>query len=202
MALVFDSFDRANETPLAAPWATGSGDPAGFNITSNVAAPTSLASDACSVYNGAGSPTWADNQGASVKVTMAGTNAGSGWGVCLRHAPAARTQYRIILNKLGSNNVEIGRFAPGFTSLTTLTTAWVDGDLLAAEVTGPAAAAVIRVFRNGVDIGGFTDNSTLLSGAPGISHSSTTTSGSLNDWTGYDIGGSVARTFNPIPLMR
>src|SRR6185436_9090673 len=171
MANVFDNFNRANETPLAAPWATGSGD-AAFNLSGNIAVPASLAADSCSVYNGAGAPTWANDQGASVKVTVTGTTSSTGGGVCLRHASGSRTQYRIVVNKAGSNNVEIARFAPTYTQIAVRTTTWSNGDLLAAEVTGPSSAAVIKVFKNGVQLGAdINDNSTLTSGAPGISYS-------------------------------
>lgn len=188
MASVFDDFQRANETPLAVPWVTGTSDGA-FNLSSNVAVAASLGADSCSVYHGAGAPTWAVDHGASVKVTVATSVAGVGFGVCLRHAAAARTMYRIVVGKAASNNVEVQRALAGaFTLVGQRTTAWTDGDLLTAEISGPATAVVIKIYRNGSQVGAdVTDNSSLASGSPGIAYSGAASSGSLNDWTGYDL---------------
>lgn len=188
MTTVTDDFNRANVAPLAAPWATGTGDSA-MNLVSNAAAPSSTSADCAAIYNGTGAPSWGDDQSSSAKLTVTGT-AGSGPGVALwvRHAAAAKTGYRLAGDHAATNNFKLNRFSAGTgTSLVIFTQAFTDGDRFELRVTGPATAARIEILRNGASVQVFTDNSTIASGAPGIGFSSIDTSASLDDWIGTDM---------------
>jgi hypothetical protein len=198
---VSDSFTRANETPLAGNWATGTSD-TGINLTSNAANIPDDSADRCSIYTGS---TFGNDQSSSAKLTSAGSaGSGQGSGLCVRHAAAAKTYYRMVADTAASNNVNISRFvAAASTSLVTFTRGGVaNGDRFELRVTGPAAAAKLEVFHNGVSIQTFTDNSSLVSGSPGLAYSTADTSGTIDDWIGTDeFGSGVMRTFNPIPFM-
>lgn len=185
MTVVADNFDRANQAPLASGWTTGTTDGA-FNLTGNVAVPAAIGSDSSSFYSGA---TWSADHSSQGRLTCTGTAGGtSGIGLCVRHAPAAKTYYRFVIDHAATNNANIARMlAGGFTSLITWTQAFTDGDLFEFRVSGPAAASVLVLFRNGVQVQTFTDNSTVATGAPGLAYSSVETSVNVNDWVGTDM---------------
>lgn len=201
MTTLSDGFTRANETPLAGNWATGSGS-AAFNLTSNAAVPSALGSDCAAIYTAA---TWGNDQSSAAKLTVNSTGGtGEGPGLIVRHAAGARTCYRMCMNHAASNNGEMGRFLAGsFTSLLVFTRSFTDGDTFELRVVGPQTAAVVTIWHNGVQIQSFTDNSTIASGTPGIAYSSVAGSPTtIDDWTATDFASDgLLRTFNPIPFM-
>jgi hypothetical protein len=191
MTTISDSFNRANETPLASGWTTGTSDVA-FNLTGNVAVPSDASvNDDCSIYTGA---TWGNDQSSKAKLTCTGTAGGSaGVGLCLRHAAAAKTYYRFALDHAASNNMCIDRFVAGAHAiLVTWTQTFTDGDTFEYTVTGPQTASVLTVYRNGTQVQQFTDNSTIASGTPGLSFSTSETAATVDDWVGTDQFGVVA----------
>lgn len=205
MTTVTDDFNRANETPLAGNWANGTGE-AGFNLTSNAAVPVNPASaDGCSIYTG--TSFGADHSIVGPLVVSGNNGAEQGMGLCVRHALAARTYYRLIIDHAGSNNATLARFvAAAHTTLVTWTQTFTDGDLFELRVTGPTSNAVLTIYRNGVSAQTFTDTSSTVpaSGAPGLSSSSAYTSGSIDTVTmtdSFDVV-TTARPFNPIPFMK
>lgn len=191
MATYSDNFDRANEGVLASPWAAA-GEANPMELSSQHVIVPNYGQDCGSRLTGT---SFTGDQGASCKVTVAGTTAGSGFGVFIRHVDSTtRTGYRIVASKAASANVEIGRFVNGsFTSLATITTTWVDGDLLAVEVTGPTNNAVIVVKQNGNQIGTTTDtaNTVPASKILGLAYSETATSGFVDDFDAYDVTTAV-----------
>lgn len=184
MTTATDDFNRANETPLAGNWSAGSGDTA-FNLASNAAFSPDDSVDRCSIYTGA---SFGNDQSSKAKLTTSGTSGGgAGPGLCVRHAPAARTFYRLATDHAASTNVEFGRFVAGsFTVLGSFTQAWTNGDTWEFRAVGPAAATVLTIYLNGALVQTFTDNSSLASGSPGISYSTTSISGTIDDWVGTD----------------
>lgn len=200
MTTVTDDFNRANETPLAGNWSTGTGE-TGFNLVSNVASAPDDTNDRCSVYTAA---SFGNDQSSKGNLTTAGATAASqGIGLVVRHAAAARTYYRFVITHSSAPQVEIDRFVAGAgSSLVQFNQTFTDGDTFEMVVTGPAAAARIEIFRNGASIQVFTDNSSLASGNPGISYSTSSTSGTVDNWVGTDqFGGGLIDTFQAIPFM-
>lgn len=205
MTTISDSFDRANETPIASPWSVPSTGESAFNLSSNVAVPVNPASsDGTAIYTGA---TWGADQSSKGKLSAVGTGGGGqGIGLVVRRAVAVRTGYRFVLDHGTPNNAEIRRFVAGASAvLATWTVSWTDGDEFEFRIIGPQTAALLTVYQNGTLIQApAADNSTVATGFPGLASSSTFTSGSVNDWTGTDnFGGGVTRpSFNPLPFMR
>jgi hypothetical protein len=104
---------RANETPLGGGvWTQGTGETFNLNLSSNTVVPSSTADDSCAFYSGA---TWGNDQSSQCTISEAvGRNSGGeGVGVCVRHAAAARTYYRVVANHGATNNWTIGRFLAG-----------------------------------------------------------------------------------------
>jgi len=188
MAVVTDNFNRIPEDPLAAPWANNGVDQ-WMILTGSHAEPQSFAADAEAHYTGSG---MGADQYVQAAVTVAGTNAGSGLGVAGRGAAAAATYYRLVVNKAASNNVELARIVTGtFGLLANRTTTWVDGQVLRLEVTGVGATVTLKIFQNGAQLGADildTDATRIVAaGSPGLAHSSTTTSGSLDTFEAGDL---------------
>lgn len=179
---VSDSFDRANETPLAGQWTTTTSETA-INLASNSCTPSSLASDCGARYSGR---VWANDQSSSAIFTSTGVSGQDGTGLGVRIASAARTYYRFTTNHASSPNAEIRRFLAGASAQLDSwdLTAFTEGDRFTLRVSGPASAAFLEVLRNGVSVRTFTDNSTIASGSPGLAYSSTLTGATWNDWEG------------------
>jgi hypothetical protein len=182
---VADDFNRANETPMAGNWATTTSESA-FNLSGNVAVPSSVAADCGAIYTGA---SWGNDQSVRATLSVVSTGgAGAGIGFWVRHALAAVTGYRVVFDHAASNNVQVGRFITGaFTSLIQFTRAWTDGDTMRVDVTGPAASTRIEIFHNGTSIQVLTDNSSVASGIPGIVLSSPVTSASVDNFQATDV---------------
>lgn len=195
MTTVSDSFTRANETPLAGNWATGTSD-TGFNLTSNVAAAPDDVNDHCSIYTGSA---FGNDQSSLGKLTTAGSGGGGqGVGLCVRHAAAAKTHYRLICDHAAATNIAIHRVLAGAqTTLVSFTRSWTDGATWELRATGPQAATLLEVFHNGVSVQTFTDNSTLASGSPGLAYSTNAVSGSIDDWVGTDVFTTPAAALRP-----
>lgn len=183
MAAATDDFNRADNTSLGANWttvSTGGFDATGFQIVSNAAQPEQLTGDDLELYTGS---TFADDQYAQAKVTVTSTGSNAGLGVVVRGATNGSC-YRAVVSKAASNNVSLFKFVAGAgTNLGNRTTTWVDGDTLRIEVQG----TTITLYQNGVALGATFSDSALASGAPGISHSTSITSGSLDDFAAGDL---------------
>jgi hypothetical protein len=157
-----------------------------FTLVTNAAQPTSFGGDAANNYNAI---TWPDDQYSQAKVTVAGGTGDAGLGVACRMATGARTYYFAVVNKAASNNVSICKFVAGtFTLIASRTITWVDGDVLKLQVTG-AGPVTLEVFQNGTQLGADISDSTstIASGRAGIKHSSSTTSGFVDDWEGGSV---------------
>lgn len=194
IAFKFDNFNRANENPMPNWLSTGNN----FVVVSNAAAPSTLGSDCMSVYDGG--ITWPVDQYCQAKITVTGTlGGGRGPGVIVRGDASVNTNYRAVVDHAASNNVEVQRIVAGvYTQLATRTTTWVDGDVLRLEVTGTGASRVLKVFRNGTQLGAnIADASGGIDAAnrPGLGYSSSETSASIDDW---EAGGEA---WVPVPKV-
>ena len=178
--LASDTFDRANNADLGTSWDVVTGE-SSFQITSNTAEPSLFNSD-CSESNN--SVSWPNDQYSQAKVTVVGTTADAGDGVLVRADTGARTFHRAVVNKAGSDNIEIAKFVAGtYTKLANRTQAWTDTDVLRLEAIG----TTLKVYRNGTQMGADISDSAISSGRPGVNQSGPVTSGFLDDWEGGSI---------------
>jgi hypothetical protein len=184
-----DNFNRANETNLVnPPWDSPAGT-AGLKLASNVVTPNSLAADETAIYVNA---IWPDNQYSQVQVTITSDGTptmGIGVGVRMGTAPAG---YRLVVNDIGAQNVNLGKSTgAGFTSLLSAATTYAAGDTYMLQVSG----SILKVFKNGVQIGSDVYDTALQSGKAGIYYSSTAISASVDNWEGgaMDPHGSFNR---------
>lgn len=183
MASATDNFNRANETPLAGNWTDISQPFHQFNLVTNSVTCSAFDNDCESIYN-AGS--FGADQYSEAALSVTGTPGGDqGAGVTVRSVgPAAtRTEYRLIVDHAASNNVTLSKFISGAkTALTTFTSAFTNGDVWRLEVSG----SNITIKRNGSTVSTVTDSS-VTTGQPGITYSSTVSGATIDDWAGGDL---------------
>lgn len=164
VVLATDTFDRANGA-LGATWTHLSGISGNsLVISGNVVIPNAIGSNAHHFYNAVVFP---NDQYAEAIITVTGGNAGSesGAGVAVR-ASGTNNLYSAKVNKAATNNVALSKTVAGtYSGLWARTQAWTDGDVLRLEVTGTS----LVVKRNGVAIGAAHTDTSLTSGAPGLS---------------------------------
>jgi hypothetical protein len=196
-ALATDDFNRADNNSLGANWTivTAGWDATGFAIASNAAAPQALTGDDLEIYTGA---TFPNDQYAQVKVSVTGTTSGTGVGVALRAATDGSC-YSVCVSKRSGGEIVIARRLANnsaYTPLANPSAAWVDGDTLKATIVGN----VITVYKNGTQVEvPVTDSSgsALTTGTPGIVHSTTITSGSVDDFE----AGSLSTLVGPVGAL-
>jgi len=193
--LASDDFNRANESPLASPWVS-TGFLVDCDLISNAVSYPVMDNNNKAMLRGG--ITWPDDQ-----YSKAALNCVSTGGV--RQGPAlyvryvgggVDTCYRFSTDHAASTNCNVSRFITGNrTTIVDFTQAWSDGDIWELRVSGPASAARLQTFLNGVQKSDTTDNSSLVSGSPGIgvSGNSTITSWSVDTWE----GGSPGQTLLP-----
>jgi hypothetical protein len=183
LASATDNFNRANESPIAAPWSAHSNGSI-FELASNgIDKPSGQQGDAYIAY--VGSCATAD-QYSEIK-QVAGVT-GNDWGPAVRVGGAGNAGvaegYFVDANP---GPWTVGKHVNGFFStIGTLTQAQpVNGDVLRIEVVG----TTLTMFKNGVNIGSTTDGS-ITGAGDGAGVFIYDTGGSLDDWAGGDIGGT------------
>lgn len=179
--LASDTFTRANSADLGANWTVITGELT-WSIAGNTAIPSTLASDHSERYSGR---SWPNNQYAQVRVlTTSGGGAGSdeGVGILLRGSATAKTYYRIIINAGSTtNNVGISKKIAGvYTNLGFRSQPFATNGVLYAEIVG----STIKVKWNGVQLGATIIDTSITTGSPGVTYSSTLSAASLDDWEG------------------
>lgn len=200
MTVVTDSFDRADDLDLGADW-TQIGSSGSFKIVSNTITPANIGTGTGEVWT---SDSFADDQysQAALSEVTGSTSSGVGTGVCVRGTTAAKTLYRAVVAGAGANNIEVTKWVAGAsTSLGFLTQTFSTNDVLRVEVTGQDAAIVLKVFRNGTQIGSDVadaSGSHINSGSPGVAYSSTVGDvPTLNDWEGGDLTVAEGQILRP-----
>lgn len=179
--------------PIASPWTIvhGAGNNA-LSATGGVVRPDVLDADVDYRYSGsAASITWTQDQYSEGKVTVNDTQAGNGSGMCLdvRVSTSADTYYRACFNHGATNNIEWNkRVAGSNSSLGFQQQSFSDGATIRVTATG-SSTTTLSVYINGSLVSGSkTDSSSpITSGEPGIGYSSTSTSGSIDDWAAGSI---------------
>lgn len=188
MAVYTDDFNRANETPLASgTWGlSGTGS---FNLVSQQVSHPTDGSDNEVYYVAA---TASGDQHAQAKVGV-DADGEVGCGVVCRHiGSSTRTFIRAIVGQDGT--ITVRAFSSGADTLVgTRSTTWTAGtspvDTLRMEVTGTSPNIVVKVFKNGTQVGAdFTGVTGPNTGKPGMAYSSQPGAAILlDDWAGGDI---------------
>jgi len=181
--IVSDNFNRANETPLAAPWAKILSTAGTLNIAGNVVVASNSNIDAQYYYTGI---TVGPDEFSQAAISVSGGNSSDvGYGVAVRTSlGTAKTYYRLVVNKLASNNIELGKFINGtYTMLTRRTTSWTDGDVLRLEVAG----STLKIYQNSTQLGADVTDASISSGGVGIAYSAQVSGGSIDNWSGGDL---------------
>lgn len=190
MASWTDDFNRTAEgVPIDPPWfgtSSGSNDLShtGTNVIS------SGDSDDDEYYYGPASGNVGADQYAQVAVTVTANGSGSGFGPMVRHiGTSTRTWIRAVVDNLGV--IYVKKCTAGTTADigTRNAGSWSAGDVLRMEISGTSPNIVIKVFKNGVQVGtDFTGVTAADSGVPGFAYSSTLpTNDSIDDWEGGDL---------------
>lgn len=186
MTAASDSFNRADESPLASPWATGSLH-SGIYLVSNGVKASAANTSSFSYYN---SGTWDADQWAEVTYTTVSTDTGG---------PAVRggsngAHYMVTFNG-GLLKVFYVDSGGGFTGIGTQPAVTVTtGDVVRLQITG----SNLEVFKNTVSQWTGT-HSTLTSGNPGIfSYDGTTV---MDDWNAEDVNGAGAAAAAPTLML-
>lgn len=156
-----DNFNRANETPLAAPWATSYGG--GMQLVSNVAQSTT-STDRGSYYTG----TWgADHSSEAVIGNL--VNSTNYAGVLVRADGSGNAFQLGTDGASGAAHTFFGRWDAGsFTELAGIVTTFANGDVIKLEVSGQSPNITLTAFKNGVQVGQLTGQSGHNGGNPGI----------------------------------
>ena len=127
--VVTDSFTRANEIPF-----TGNGwtpDPGSlnFDLTSNAIVPHQTSNDTTAIYS-----SWAsgNDQYSQAAMTVVGTGAETGPGVCVRSDNT--TRYRAVINASGTISIAI--YNPSYSLLTTRSVTYAATKKLGLAISG------------------------------------------------------------------
>lgn len=185
-----DDFARADNTDLGANW-TPVGSVSNFEIIGGAVRADVSTADTAEVYSAG---TFADDQYSQAVISSmtTGTDDQTGIGVCVRGDTASKSMYWAVVNAAGSNNVSVHKFVSGAASLLAQRTqAFSSTDTLKLEITGQNASIVLKVYRNGTQIGADIADSSgshVNTGKAGLAYSSNTgDQPTLDNWEGGDL---------------
>lgn len=186
---ITDNFTRANETPLASPYAKALSAGGNFNLSSNTVVPASALSDCLWLRSG----TFPNDQESEVTVTPGGIGNETGVGAAVRVSTTGGGcgYWAVTSAAAGSNNVSVSKWVNGsYTLLTQITAAFSAGQKIKIGVAG----TTLKVYRDGVQIGSdITGQTDLASGNPGLAHSSTTVVASISTFECTDAIAAAAQ---------
>lgn len=177
MTTASDNFNRANETPLATPWANCYGS--GMNLASNAATSTA-STDKGSFYN---SGTWGANQSAEGTVGALASNAAYS-GVLVR-ANGSGNAFQVYTDGVsGAAHTAFARWDAGTTTeLGGIATTFTAGDVIKLEVSGTSGSITLTAYKNGTQVGQLTNQTGPNSGNPGLGCYGTAT---IDNWSATD----------------
>lgn len=183
MATYSDDFNRANETPVnSSIW--GQSGTGSWNLASNQLSHPTDGGDNEIYYVSA---TASGDQYSQAKITVV-AGGETGLGVVCRHiGTSTQTFIRAVAD---STTTTVRVMTSGSSSLVgTRTQTFNNNDTLRMEVTGTSPNIVVKVFRNGVQMGAdFTGVTGPNTGKPGLCYSSTPGGvTSADDWAGGDL---------------
>jgi hypothetical protein len=182
--LAKDAFDRPDAATLGSDWVHPSGMEE-WKVVGKTAQPVNLAAECIDLYLTASVAFPDDQYSEAVIVSMTGTADTSGVGVEVRGATSPDMRYRGYACKAATNNTCLAKHVSGtFTLLAQGTAPWADGDSIRLEVEG----TTLRLIRNGQDppVIELSDSS-IASGQPGLTYSTTLTAATVGNWEGGDL---------------
>ncbi len=200
------SFTGSDENPLSetSAWTTGGVAGTVFKRATNTALSSSFSNDSHAYYTGVSFN--ADQYSTADITTVSTAGGGVGQGLCVRCSTSPDSKYAFHIDHAASNNAELSRKVSGtFTRLTTgnctAGNPWTQAFTNADTFTLAVAAEVVYVYdktstlvNTCTDTGGGVPNS----GSPGLSYSSSTSSGTFADnW----IGGNFSIGTPPPPVV-
>lgn len=184
-----DNFNRANETPLASPWARITGSTGNMNLASN-AITASATGDKFYSYTGGAST--ADHFSELKQISAVTEN---DWGPACRIAAGALSGYVLQDYNGGAPLTQVFKLVTGiYTLVEALTSITLgNGDTLRISIAG----STIKSWLNGTEMTGSPSTDTSLTSG-GVGFFCFQTGGSLDDWRGGDGDGTaVAGTSLP-----
>lgn len=193
MTTASDSFTRANETPLASPWATSYGS--GMNLTSNVAVSTA-STDKGSYYTG----TWGNDQESMGTIGALTTN--SQYAGLLVRANGSGNAYQVITDgTTGAGHTEFGYWSGGsYSSLNGIATTFANGNGMRLTVSGASPNIILTLYKDTgsgwVQVGQQTGISVgPASGNPGVGCYGVAT---IDDWSATDNAAAGTNPKGPL----
>ena len=182
--LATDTFDRANEVPLASPWVDG-GEPGTFSLLSNAVTPTSFETNAVFWRGGI---TWPNDQYSQAELATTNTVGSDGPGLGVR-ITAGLNYYRITASHGTTNNTRlIKKVNTTVTELWLRTQAWTSGDTVLLQIISTTLTAKI----NGVAIGADATDSSHASGNTGVAYDPNSVDATIENWEGGDFVGATS----------
>ncbi len=185
--LASDNFNRANESPLASPWATGLGG--GLQIVSNQTQGVTAGSDNLSYYNGG--IAWPSDQYSQAK--LAGSfDLSNARAVVIRWN--GTSGYLLSAGPTTTDSIIYKCVAGTFSALFTIpasTLTWATGDVVSLEGRG----AILIARQNGRIIGSKEDF-TFLDGFPGLYTQTAPAALNWDDWSAGDFGRTPGALLN------
>lgn len=178
-----DDFNRANNTTLGANWTLVKGL---FGINTNAAYSRSAGADTLARWN---ADTFGNDQYAQVTISVLSVDNIAVGVACRLDTGGAETGYFAYAFRNVSPNVdvELAKYVAGVYTTISTTSGFAVGDVLRLEVEG----TTLRLYRNGSLVDTRTDSS-IASGAAGVSGFGNSTSGRMDDWSGSNLAAAVA----------
>lgn len=176
-----DSFNRANETPLASPWAACTRG--GAALINNVVTASQSNQDQTSYYN----DTWGNDQ--ESMATVGNLAANTNFAMLLVRADGNGNAFLFSTDgQSGLGHTEFARYSSGsYTALGGIATAFANGDKARLTVSGTSPNITLTAYKDSgsgwVQVGQLTGVTGPDSGAPGVGAYNTAT---IDDWTGTD----------------
>ncbi len=188
------SFTGALENPLSegGVWTNGGGQ---YKRESNTAVPLGFGADAWTLYSGL---SFNNDQYSRADITTVGTGGGGrGQGLTVRASTSVHAGYVFHIDHAASNNAELACFTSGtYHNLDNWTQAFTDGDQFTLAVAGSTLYVydkTLALVRTKVDA----TCTSLVSGLPGLSYSSASTSTSADNWS----AGTFSTASAPPPVV-
>jgi hypothetical protein len=180
-----DNFNRANETPLAAPWSTCFGG--GARLVSN--AITSVANTESGSYY---FDTWGADQ--ESMATVGNLSPNTNYAELLVRADGSGNAFGLVTDgQSGAGHTEFARWNAGtYTALGGVATTFANGDKMRLTVSGSSGSITLTAYKDTgggwVQVGQITGQTGPNSGAPGVAAYGLAT---IDDWTGTDGAAST-----------
>jgi len=145
----------------------------------------------------------AADQYSRADLTCVGTSGGgSGIGLAVRCASAARTYYRLVIDHAATNNAEIARFVAGtYTSLVRWTQAFTNGDQFTIAIENQVLYVYDKTLTQ-VKTYDDTGGGGPTTGSVGLSYSSVETSALLDNWSGGTFSSAGGAAAARVPQSR